>query len=418
MKRLWIQLSVAIALVVLLASSLSFVIVFALSWLIPDPLPSIEHIQGHYIHDALPFIEQEIIEGKSDEEIIQQLQVSSELELRNVLKEARAYGYAKGVDATDRSFGRIFSDFVREFFGDGFVEVLFYAAITGIGAGIISSRRFAKPLEELTHSVQQFGIERESRVQVAGSQEIENLGVAFNTMADKLEQQEILRRNMLADVSHELRTPLSVLEGQLRGTLDGVFELNEERLAGYYQQTNHLIRLVEDLRLLAQAEAKRLPLDTTDVDVNAVLQQTLELFQFEAESQGVFIVLDVPDTVLILHTDEQRFRQILHNLIVNALRHTPLGGTISLYAKQADSEVIVGVKDSGEGIPREQLGQIFDRFYRVDKARARESGGSGLGLAIVKSLVEMMGGSIQAESAGLGQGTEIYMNLPYVNVTR
>jgi len=248
--------------------------------------------------------------------------------------------------------------------------------------------------------------QRGLRVQVAGSQEIEDLGHAFNDMAARLEQQEMFRQNMLADISHELRTPLTALDVQLRGAMDGVLELSEENLAGLYENTNLLTRLVEDLRLLAQAEAKQLPLQKTNVNINITLEQTRDLFQPQADEKGISVKLDLAEVPITLQADEQRLRQVMNNLVTNALRHTPKAGTVSLYSEPSENGFVMGVKDTGEGITQENLEHLFDRFYRVDKARAREAGGSGLGLAIVKSLVEMMGGSISVYSEGLGQGAD------------
>ena len=413
MKRLWIQLSLAFAGMILLASTLSFLIVFTLSWLLPEAPLSLEHLNEHYKDFADPFVAAAIIEGQSDEAILKSLQTNSQTVLIELIKELRLSGYAEGIDVYDRSFGRIFRDFIDEFFNDSLVEAILYAALIGITTGIIMSRRLAQPLEILTRAVQTLGQRRlNARVKVSGSQEIEELGGAFNQMAEQLEQQEQLRQNMLADVSHELRTPLTALEGQLRGTLDGVFELTEERVADFYSHTNHLIRLVEDLRLLAQAEARQLPLEISEVNVEALLKQTLGLFHIQAEDQGVFLTLNIPSDLPSFSTDEQRLRQVLHNLIANALKHTLSGDDIQLYARVEKKNLTIGIKDSGSGIAKEHIEYIFNRFYRVDKARDRNSGGSGLGLAIVKSLVEMLGGEISVHSNGLRQGSDFQIQLP------
>ena len=244
------------------------------------------------------------------------------------------------------------------------------------------------------------------------SREIDELAQAFNQMAADLQRAAETRRNLLADVSHELRTPLTVLEGNLRAALDQVVELDEEQVANLYQQTHHLIQLVNELRELTLAEAEQLPLDKQPVDVVALLEETVALFAPLAEEQKVMLSVQLPTSLPVAHVDRTRIRQVLHNLLSNALRHTPVDGTITLKASSAGDSVNISVEDTGEGIAPEHLAHIFDRFYRTDPSRSRATGGSGLGLAIVRAIVEAHGGTITVVSEGLGQGTTFTLSLP------
>lgn len=426
MNKLWVQFSFTFAIVLLLTNIASFIFSFGMSWIIPDIAPNMYEVQEQYIDVARPFVEQAIVNGWGDAEILKNLQSKNHKEIVQLIKEVRSAGYTQGVDVTDRSFGRILDDFFKELWQlNSFRSTAFFVLI-GLFAGTLMSRYLARPIEKLTESVRKMGeqqnksaqhrkndIDPPQKLYIKGSREIEDLAQAFDELTRQLVQKEKLRCAMLADVSHELRTPLSVLEGQLRGTLDGVFEMNEERIAVFYQHTHHLIRLVEDLNLLAQAESKSLPVYMDNVDLTKLLPEIIELFQLQADSQKIRLQLDMSNFLPTMHVDGQRLRQIMHNFIANSLRHTSENGTIRVYARtqinEQERSVILGVQDSGEGMTQEQLEQVFNRFYRTDKARTRHSGGSGLGLAIVKSLVELMNGSVQIYSAGLGKGTDVHI---------
>lgn len=290
------------------------------------------------------------------------------------------------------------------------------SGVVGIGAGVWISRRLSKPIAHLAQAAQQIGAgDFGYRVSVDSSQEIADLATAFNRMATDLERSEQLRRNLLADVTHELNTPLTVLEGHLRAAIDHVYELDEAEIANLYGQTRHLISLVTDMRELALAEANQLRFDKRESDLAALVDETVQLFQPLAEEEGVGISAEIPPAMPPVCLDEKRFRQVLDNLIGNALRHTPSGGTVTVRGGVVDGDIELAVQDSGEGMQPVQLAHVFDRFYRTDPSRSRESGGSGLGLAIVKALVEAHGGRIWAESDGVGQGARFVVRIPMGN---
>ncbi|MCB0036514.1 MAG: HAMP domain-containing protein [Anaerolineales bacterium] len=294
-----------------------------------------------------------------------------------------------------------------------FLQGALVIGLFGMGAGIVVGRIMTTPITQLAQAANTIGQgDFSHRLTLKGSQEIEQLAHSFNQMAADLEQAETVRRNLMADVSHELRTPLTVLEGNLRAALDHVYELDDEELANLYSQTHHLIRLVNDLHELTLAEARRLPLDIRPTNLMQLVEETLAIFEPLAEEKEVRLVRDVPDTAVTLEIDDVRIRQVLHNLISNALRHTPAGGEIKLTVDVLTDVIRVRVADTGEGIEPEFVEHIFDRFYRTDRSRSRDTGGTGLGLAIVKAIVEAHGGYVTATSAGLGQGSQFSLLLP------
>jgi signal transduction histidine kinase len=251
------------------------------------------------------------------------------------------------------------------------------------------------------------------RVEEKGSDEMIAVARAFNEMASDLEEGEQLRRNLLADVAHELRTPLTVLRGNLRAILDEVFPCDNNEIARLYEHTRFLSRMVNDLHELAQAEARQLPLDFQEIDLDKLVVDTADTFRPGAESKEVALKTELAEDLPTIEIDSARIRQVLQNLLANALRHTPEGGTITVGAKADTETVNLTVADTGEGIPPEHLPHIFDRFYRTDPARTRDKGGSGLGLAITRAIVEAHGGKISAVSTGVsGEGTTFTIELP------
>ncbi|MFW6183649.1 MAG: sensor histidine kinase [Chloroflexota bacterium] len=285
--------------------------------------------------------------------------------------------------------------------------------VVGIGAGVWISRSLTSPLQELEEAAQAIGRrELGRRVQVDGSREMVAVGQAFNQMAAELERGEELRRKLMADVAHELRTPLSVLQGNLRAIIDDVYPLDKAEVARLYDHTRHLSRLVQDLHDLAQAEARELPLNRSEVDVTTLVQRAAQLFEPLAEEEAVTLQESYPDRQVPVDADAARLTQVVQNLLANALRHTAAGGSIGLSVSETEEAVQIVVRDSGEGIQAEHLPHVFDRFYRVDSSRSRGSGGAGLGLAIARAIVEAHGGTVDAASAGAGQGSTFTITLP------
>lgn len=295
------------------------------------------------------------------------------------------------------------------------------AGLLGILLGLVIARGLSAPLSRLADAARRVSQgDLNQQVPVKGSDEVADLSRAFNDMAMSLEQAETLRRNMVADIAHELRTPLSVIQGNLQAILDDVYPLSKEEIAEIFGQSLVLTRLVNDLRELAQAEAGQLSLDIQPTPLGPLITGAVDLFQETAREREISLQADVPQELPQVLCDADRVRQILHNLLTNALQHTPPGGQVRLTVEQlipsppdTSSFVRVSVTDTGPGIPVQDLPHIFDRFWRADKSRSREHGGTGLGLAIARQLVEAQGGQIGVESDGLsGRGSRFWFTLP------
>ena len=244
--------------------------------------------------------------------------------------------------------------------------------------------------------------------------EFGRLATSFNRMAGELERNDEQRRNLTADIAHELRTPLHIIQGNLEGILDGVYEPTTEHIEATLDETRALARLVEDLRVLAQAEMGQLPLVRQPFNASDLLADLMTSFGGQAEAAGIELRTDVSGATDELRVvgDAGRLDQVMGNLLINALRHTPAGGIITLSAKPVAEGVQLSVRDSGEGIAAADLPYIFDRFWRGDRARSHKGGvGGGLGLAIARQLVQAHGGHIDVTSE-VGAGTEFRVVLP------
>ena len=304
-------------------------------------------------------------------------------------------------------------EYAVERFAPAYVRGIVVGGLLGIGLGIWISRQLTAPLEELASAAQAIGARQLSRrVRVQGTREVMGVAEAFNEMARELESAESLRKSLLADVAHELRSPLTVIQGNLRAILDDVYPLDKTEVARLYDQTRHLSRLVDDLHIHAQAEARELPLNLLGVDIPRLLPQVAAAFESLAETQDVSLRVETPPALPLIRADAVRLTQVLHNLLTNALRHTPPGGAITLSAGQVENTIHLVVSDTGEGIPPEHLPHIFERFYQADQSRRRDKGGIGLGLAIAHAIVEAHGGSIRAESSGQDQGSAFTIIFP------
>lgn len=282
------------------------------------------------------------------------------------------------------------------------VTMLTIATLAALLLTFLLSRHITRPIERLTVAVHAIGRgELSSRVQVNGRDEIAQLATSFNTMADAIAMQQELRQRMAGDVAHELRTPLTNLRCELEAIQDGLASADPPRIASLHEEVLHLQRLVEDLQELAVADAGALPLHLERLDLNDVI----------ARAAGTHAQLVLAEKPLLVDADPTRLRQIVQNLLSNAISHTPEGGAIEVRLTQDDRDARVSVRDSGPGLAPEQLERIFERFYRVDEARGRERGGAGLGLAIVRRLVELHGGRVWAESPA-GEGATFTFTIP------
>ena len=300
-------------------------------------------------------------------------------------------------------------------FLDRMQQILITGAVLAVGAGLIMglliSRSLTAPLQRLAAAVRAVASgDLGQQVRVEGSAEMVEVARAFNEMTEALGASERQRQNMVADVAHELRTPLTVLQGNLRAILDGVYPSSNAEIARLYDETRLLSRLVDDLRELALADAGQLRLHLRAIDVGQVIRSTVDSLGPAADSEEVSLAAELPRDLPGVRADPDRVTQVLRNLLVNAVRHTPAGGAITVTARPTAGAVEVAVSDTGEGIAPEALPHIFDRFWRADPARIR-AGGAGLGLSVAQSLVQAQGGRIWVESTP-GQGSTFRFTLP------
>jgi len=276
----------------------------------------------------------------------------------------------------------------------------------------VLSRRITSPIGVLAKVARWLGRgDLSQRVQFKGRGEVGVLAQAFNSMAADLEHAEQLRRNMIADVAHELRTPLSNIRGYLEAIHDGVVESNAATIQSLSEEADLLSRLVDELQELSLAEAGELKLVYRVEDIAKLVKQAVNSWQPQVAEKGILLSLDLPRNLPLVNIDRQRVNQVLHNLVENAVAYTGKGGTITLTAEKQGDWVEISVSDTGRGIPAEDLPNIFERFYRVDRSRARATGGTGLGLTIAKRLVEAHGGEIAVQSE-LGKGSRFSFTLP------
>lgn len=324
-----------------------------------------------------------------------------------------------GMGMGNQGFGN--SDSMSQLYIDfraSFNEALTYAAIAAmivaIALSLFFSRGVITPVRAMSLATQRIADGRYGeRVQVNGTDELAQLALYFNQMAEKLNQTESMRRRLIGDVSHELRTPLTAIKGSMEGLMDGILPATDETYQQVHAEAERLNRLVNDLQELSRVEARAYQLDIKSLDVSSLARTVTKRLTPHAESKRITLDFELtPDLPHVL-ADEDRAVQVLTNLTGNALQYTPEGGRIIISAKQVGNEVQLAIRDTGIGIPSEHLAHIFDRFYRVDKSRSRQSGGgSGIGLTIARAIVEAHGGRIWVESAGNEKGSVFTFTLP------
>jgi signal transduction histidine kinase len=290
------------------------------------------------------------------------------------------------------------------------------ATVTSLATSLFVAGRVTVPLRHMTQSSERISAGRYAeRIEVTpvhATDELGQLAASINALAVALEQTERRRLEVIGDMAHELRTPIATLEGYLEGLLDGVIEPTPQTWAMLHTQAGRLRRLVDDLQEVSRAEARQIPLSPQPVAPQRLVQDALEPLEGQFAEKGLELEVHVTENLPMIMADSTRAVQILTNLLVNALRYTPTPGKVELAVSREEDMVAFRVTDTGVGLTQEQLAHIFERFYRVDKSRSRALGGSGIGLTIARSLAQAMGGEIQAESFGLGQGSSFTITLP------
>jgi signal transduction histidine kinase len=299
-------------------------------------------------------------------------------------------------------------------FDQSITAVLALAALVAVAAAIVLavflSARIARPLGEIGAGAARVAAgDYGARVPRQGPEEIVSLADSFNQMAVSLEEQERLRRELIANAAHEIRTPLTNLKGYLEALRDHVVAADDATVQSLSEEVERLVRLATSLDALAEGDAATAPPRLVQLDIVSAIRSAVELAAHGFDRAGIALEVDLPDR-LEVRADPDALAQVLSNLLQNASRYAPPGGRVTIRAERRPGDVVVTVSNTGDGIPAEDLPHLFERFYRVDKSRDRVRGGIGIGLAIVQQLIEAAGGRVGVDSrAGL---TRFWFSLP------
>jgi two-component system OmpR family sensor kinase/two-component system sensor histidine kinase BaeS len=294
------------------------------------------------------------------------------------------------------------------------VILTFFTGLVTVFIGLLLVRRVVTPLADVIDAAKRVAAgELSARVQVGGPDDMRLLSDSFNHMAGTLERNEQQRRALLADIAHELRTPLSVIRGLLEGIVDKIYPVDVAHIAPVLEETYLLERLVDDLRTLALAETRQLPLHPQPLDMGEVAARVIDLFKPLAVERGIKLSLIVEPGLPLVLGDAQRMEQVIGNLISNALLYLPDRGEVAINLAIQGNELQLTVNDNGAGVPEAELSRVFDRFWRGEKSRARSSSGAGLGLAIARQLIEAQGGRMWASNLP-GGGLSVTFVLPLI----
>jgi two-component system, OmpR family, sensor histidine kinase BaeS len=335
--------------------------------------PSLFH---HHLHEALPRVSTDVLVHADD-------------------AFASAYGVSLGV-------------------------ALFIASASSVAAGAYLARRLARSVAPLATAAEQLAAGRYD-VRATGpswGHELEQVTAAFNDMADRLERTETTRRRLFTDLAHEMRTPVATLTAYLDGVQDGVTAFDEDTVAVLRAEVSRLARLAEDMSVLSRAEEGQLSLAREPLDPRQLVESAVKAAAERYATAAVELRTDIQPGMPPVAGDADRLGQVLANLLGNALRHTPAGGTVTVQASTVDSHSVrIRVVDTGTGIAAEDLPHVFERFYRAGSARDRATGGSGIGLTITRAIVEAHGGRVHATSGGAEDGTTLTVLLPLVSGT-
>ena len=277
--------------------------------------------------------------------------------------------------------------------------------------GVFFARRLSRPILKTAAVAGDISAGKYSaRIhEQTGTKEVDALIGSINHLADSLEKQETLRRQLTADVAHELRTPLATVQTHLEAMVEGIWEPTRERLESCYEEMSRIGNLVSDLERLARIESSNLKLDKTELDLKTLSLKILKSFEKELTNKN--LKTEVNGSCSLIKADSDRLSQVLVNLISNAVKYTPSGGQIIITLSDNENSVVFNIRDNGIGIPKVEIPFIFERFYRADKSRNRSTGGSGIGLAIVKSIVTAHGGTVEVDSR-LNEGSSFTITLP------
>jgi signal transduction histidine kinase len=302
----------------------------------------------------------------------------------------------------------------RRMFDDSVTRVVIVAVVVGVASAavlaLLFARRLARPLGLISRAARRIAEgDYRARVPREGPEELASLADSFNQMAMSLEEQQRVRRDFIANAAHELRTPLTNLKGYLEALRDGVVPADAATFESLLEEADRLVRLSRSLDTLAEGDAATAPPEVVEVDVAMAVRSAVDLARPAFARASLVLEVDVPAS-LPARANPDHLAQVLANLLQNALRYTPLGGSVTIHGERRPNDVLIAIVNTGDGIPAADLPRVFERFYRVDKSRDRAHGGAGIGLAIVQQLVEAAGGQVGVESAN--GTTRFWFSLP------
>ncbi|MFZ2445845.1 MAG: ATP-binding protein [Syntrophobacteraceae bacterium] len=333
--------------------------------------------------------------------------------LRPITVEAKTVGWL-GHRRPEHLTHPLALEFIRRqsqtFYSIGGVALLLALLVT-----LVLSRRLLSPVKKLAEGTRALTLRKfETRIAVKSRDELGQLAADFNAMAQALEKHEQMRRQWIADISHELRTPIAILRGEIEAMQDGVREITPEALASLHFEVLHVGRIVQDLHELSLIESETTPDEQTPLDPLEILEETLESFHTRFEQRGLMVdTLKRDGRKAFIAADPNRLKQLFSNVFENTLRYADAPGVLKIRHEIAAGSICLHIEDSGPGVPEESVGRLFDRLYRVDKARGRAQGGSGLGLAICRGIVERFGGRIEAVNVK-PEGLRISITFPVI----
>jgi signal transduction histidine kinase len=273
-------------------------------------------------------------------------------------------------------------------------------------------RQLARPLRSVAEAAEAIAEgDLDQKVNVVSNDEIGHLAAAFNRMSVKLKASEDLRHQMTVDIAHELRTPVTVIKGDMEALVDGIYPPTRETFESILEETHRISRLIDELREITLLDSGELSLEKRDTNLDDLARQMVHAFDPSAESKGISLDYSANGLSPVVQADSDRIAQVLRNLLSNAMRYTPQGGSVNVSLGVQNDQAICMVSDTGPGMTMEQAENVFHRFWRADESRARHSGGSGLGLAISKRLVEAHDGRLWVKSVK-GEGSTFGFDLP------
>ena len=303
-------------------------------------------------------------------------------------------------------------------------DALVYAALAAFAAGglasFLLSRRLMAPVKSMMQASQRIAegdyserVPTSPGLSAKNQDELDQLAHSFNRMAEKLEQIEQMRLQLIADISHELRTPLTAIKGSMEGLIDGVLPAEHTTYQSVYHEADRLQRLVEDLQELSRVESGGIKLALKPISISQLIKNALQRLRPAFDEKKIKLESEIQDKLPKVNADEDRLLQVIINLLSNALQFTSKKGSVKVKAAKNKNDLVVSIADNGLGIRPQDIGHIFERFYRADKSRSRqEGGGSGIGLTIAQSLIRAHGGRIWVESEGEGKGSIFSFSLP------